>query len=58
MLSDYDVDGDGTVTVRELAAGAELLRKQTQKVRARLRCLPSARAALSYSLCRTRTRRR
>ena len=42
MLADYDVDGDGTVTVKELAAGAELLRKQTQKVRVRLRCVPSA----------------
>ena len=33
MLADYDVNNDGTVTVAELAAGAELLRRQTKKAR-------------------------
>ena len=32
-LADYDVDGDGTVTVGEIAAGAHLLRKSTLKAR-------------------------
>ena len=31
VLADYDVNGDGTITVAELAAGAELLRRQTKK---------------------------
>lgn len=30
-LADYDVDGDGTVTVGEIAAGAVLLRQQKKK---------------------------
>ena len=33
-LREYDVDGDGVVTVAEIAAGAHLLRKQADKVRA------------------------
>ena len=33
-LAEYDIDGDGTVTVGELAAGAHLLRKQADKARA------------------------
>jgi hypothetical protein len=33
-LTEYDVDGDGIVTVAEIAAGAHLLRKQADKVRA------------------------
>jgi hypothetical protein len=41
VLRDYDVDNSGSVSVAELVAGAQLMRQQAKKVRARdiARCL-------------------
>ena len=35
VLRDYDVDNSGSVSVAELVAGAQLMRQQAKKVRAR-----------------------
>ena len=59
-LKEYDLDGDGAVTVAEIAAGARLLRKQADKVRGRF-CHWLGGTPLVFGLllarCRTRWRR-